>query len=85
MLSLVTLPATAIASTTEYITSFATDLWGIIALAIGIPLAFFIIDVIIDLPNENERKISELQTGVRKLESDIDEIEDFYSYKGRNF
>ena len=40
--SLVTLPSTAVASTTEYVTTIITDLWGFIALMIGIPLAFFV-------------------------------------------
>jgi hypothetical protein len=49
MLSLVTLPATAVASTTEYITTILTDLWVVVAIAIGIPLAFYVIKKIIAL------------------------------------
>jgi len=47
MFSLVTLPATAVASTTEYISTFVTDLWVVIALAIGVPLSFYVIKKII--------------------------------------
>jgi len=47
MLSLVTLPSTAVASTTEYITTIITDLWVFIAIAIGVPLAFYVIKKII--------------------------------------
>ena len=49
MLSLITLPGTAVASTTEFIATFTTDLWAIIAVAIGVPLAFYVIKKVIAL------------------------------------
>ena len=79
MLSLITLPGTAVASTTEFIGTLTTDLWGIIAIAIGIPLAFYVIDIILGLGNDNDRSLSELRTGVEKLKTGIAEQEKFYS------
>lgn len=43
------LPATAITSTTAYIGDFFTDLGPFIWLAIGIPLAFFVIRKVISM------------------------------------
>ena len=39
----------ALSDLTDYITGFFTDLWAIIALAIGLPLAFYVIRKIIAL------------------------------------
>jgi hypothetical protein len=41
MLSLITLPSDFIASTTAYIGQLFGDLWEVIVLAIGLPLAFW--------------------------------------------
>lgn len=49
MLSLFTLPTGAIASTTAYIGDVMGDIWPYVALAIGIPLAFYIIRKVISL------------------------------------
>lgn len=49
MISLFTLPDTAIASTTAYIGSLFTDLGVFIWLAIGIPLAFYVIRKVISM------------------------------------
>ena len=49
MLSLITLPTDAVTQLTANIGTLATDLWPIIALAIGLPLAFWAISRIIGL------------------------------------
>lgn len=43
------LPTTALADVTGYAGSLFTDLWVVIALAIGLPLAFYIIRKVIGL------------------------------------
>ena len=45
----ITLPSTALADVTGYAGSLFTDLWVVIALAIGLPLAFYIIRKVIGL------------------------------------
>lgn len=40
---MITLPTTAMADITSYIGTLSSDLWLIIALAIGLPLAFYVI------------------------------------------
>jgi hypothetical protein len=47
LLSFITLPEGAATSTLAYAGDLFTDLWVIIALAIGVPLAFYIIRKII--------------------------------------
>jgi hypothetical protein len=49
MLTLFTLPENALSSTTAYIGDVAGDIWPYVALAIGIPLAFYVIRKIISL------------------------------------
>lgn len=46
---LIDLPATAVADVSGYATSIFTDLWVVIALVIGIPLAFYVIRKVIGL------------------------------------
>jgi flagellar biogenesis protein FliO len=43
MFSIITLPATFLGSTTAYITDLFSDLWIIITLVIGLPLAFWVL------------------------------------------
>jgi|GEM_PF-1720110 len=43
------LPSTALADVTGYAGALFTDLWVVIALAIGLPLAFYIIRKVIGL------------------------------------
>lgn len=45
----ITLPSTALADVTGYAGALFTDLWVVIALAIGLPLAFYIIRKVIGL------------------------------------
>jgi hypothetical protein len=49
VLTLITLPADFIGSTTAYIGSTFTDLSGLIVLVIGLPLAFWAIRKVISL------------------------------------
>lgn len=49
LLTLFTLPDTAIASTTAYIGDLFTDLGVFVWLAIGIPLGFYVISKVISL------------------------------------
>jgi len=79
--SLVTLPSTAVASTTEYVTTIITDLWGFIALMIGIPLAFFVTQYLLDMTSQNDRDLLELRGGVDRLNKNIRELENFYDEK----
>lgn len=43
MTSIITLPAGAANTTLAYVGQLFTDLWALVALAIGIPLAFYVI------------------------------------------
>ena len=81
MISLVTLPSTAVASTTEYIGYMVTDLWGLLAMAIGFPLAFYVIEYIIEMPTQNEKELLKLRGGVDTLQKNIKELQDFYDVK----
>jgi hypothetical protein len=45
----ITLPTTAVADLTGYTGGLFTDLWVVIALVIGIPLAFYVIRKVISL------------------------------------
>jgi len=47
--SILTLPAGAIPELLGYVGGLFTDLWTIIALAIGVPLAFYIIGKVVSL------------------------------------
>lgn len=47
--TLITLPTDAVADLTAYAGTLFTDLWLIIALVIGIPLAFYVIRKVIAL------------------------------------
>lgn len=47
--SFLTLPAGAVAELLGYVGGLFTDLWAIIALAIGVPLAFYIIGKVVSL------------------------------------
>lgn len=49
MLTLITLPADFIATTTAYIGDLFTDTYVLIALAIGLPLAFWFVRRVIGL------------------------------------
>lgn len=42
-----TIPADGLSDITGYLTTLVTDIWPLIALVIGIPLAFFIINKVI--------------------------------------
>lgn len=42
-----TIPVDGLTDITGYLTTLVTDLWPLIALVIGIPLAFFIINKVI--------------------------------------
>lgn len=42
-----TIPADGLADITEYLTTLVGDLWPLIALVIGVPLAFYIINKVI--------------------------------------
>jgi len=46
---MITLPAEAVSQLTAYIGTLFSDLWVLIALAIGIPLAFYVIGKVISL------------------------------------
>jgi len=46
---MITLPAGAVAELTAYIGTLFSDLWALVALAIGIPLAFYVIGKVISL------------------------------------
>jgi hypothetical protein len=45
----ITIPETAVADLTGYAGELFTDLWVIVALVIGIPLAFYIISKVVKL------------------------------------
>lgn len=47
--SFLTLPAGAIPELLGYVGGLFTDLWAVIALAIGVPLAFYIIGKVVSL------------------------------------
>lgn len=47
--TLIDLPSTAVADVSGYATGVFTDLWVVIALVIGIPLAFYVIRKVIGL------------------------------------
>ena len=49
MLTMITLPGTASADVLEAVGTLTTDLWVVIAIAIGVPLAFYIIKRVIGL------------------------------------
>lgn len=49
MLTLITIPEGFLASTTAYIGETFTDLWTLVALIIGLPLAFWAIRKVISL------------------------------------
>lgn len=46
---MITLPIDAIPTMTAYVGQFATDLWPILALAIGVPLAFYVLRRVVGL------------------------------------
>ena len=46
---MITLPDTAVTDLTENISTLTSDLWVVIALVIGIPLAFYVIKKVIAL------------------------------------
>lgn len=49
------LPVTALADITAYIGDVITDGWVIIALVIGIPLAFYVVNKVISLATKRAR------------------------------
>lgn len=49
MFSFITLPENAVTDITASIGTMVTDLWLVIALAIGLPLAFYVIKRVIGL------------------------------------
>lgn len=50
-----TLPVTALADVTGYINDVLTDGWVIIALVIGLPVAFYVVNKIISLATKRAR------------------------------
>lgn len=46
---MITLPSSAIADVTANISTLTSDLWVVIALVIGVPLAFYVIKKVIGL------------------------------------
>jgi hypothetical protein len=44
-----TLPETAVSSTLAYVSGIMTDAWVLIALAVGVPFAFYVIKKLIGL------------------------------------
>lgn len=46
---MITLPETAVADVTANIGTIVTDLWVVVALVVGIPLAFYVIKKVIGL------------------------------------
>lgn len=46
---MITLPETAVTDVTANISTLTSDLWVVIALVIGIPLAFYVIKKVIGL------------------------------------
>lgn len=46
---MITLPTTAVADVTAFIGTLSGDLWVLIALAIGVPFAFYVIKKLIAL------------------------------------
>ena len=61
MLSFIVLPSTAPTDLFAATGALLSDIWGIIALAIGIPLAFFLMEIIINLirPEQKEKHFGE--------------------------
>jgi len=49
MLTVITLPGNAVTDITAYIGSVVTDTWVLIALAVGLPLGFYVIRRVIGL------------------------------------
>jgi hypothetical protein len=49
MLTVITLPGTAVTDLTGYIGNLVTDSWVLIALVVGIPLGFYVIRRIVAL------------------------------------
>ncbi len=54
-MSFITLPATSTTELLSYVSGLFTDLWPIIALAIGVPLAFYIIGKVISVVKSKVR------------------------------
>lgn len=50
-----TIPTDGLADITEYLTTLVGDLWPLIALVIGIPLAFYIINKVISTVKKHTR------------------------------
>jgi len=50
-----TLPSTALADITRYINDVLTDGWVIIALVIGLPVAFYVVNKVISLATRRAR------------------------------
>jgi hypothetical protein len=50
-----TIPADGLTDITSYLTTLVGDLWPLIALVIGIPLAFFIINKVISTVKKHTR------------------------------
>jgi hypothetical protein len=46
---MITLPVGAVTDVTSYIGTLVTDLWVFIALAVGVPLAFYVIKKLVAL------------------------------------
>lgn len=46
---MITLPVDGISDITTYLGTFITDLWPVIALVVGVPFAFFVINKIISV------------------------------------
>jgi len=56
MLSIITIPTTATQELLAYTGELFTDTWQLVALAIGIPLAFYIISRVIGLFRTRTRR-----------------------------
>lgn len=50
-----TIPVDGLTDITQYLTTLVVDLWPLIALVIGIPLAFFIINKVISSVKKHTR------------------------------
>jgi len=55
MFTFITLPVGAVDELMAYVGGFFGDMWALIALAIGVPLAFYIISKVISLVRSRTR------------------------------
>ena len=50
-----TIPADGLTTITSYLTTLVSDIWPLIALVIGVPLAFYIINKVISTVRKHTR------------------------------